>query len=318
MGRGRMGISCAMTMERLEERAFLSSVSGTVYSDLNLIGAHEGAGTPLAGLRVFVDRNSNGSLDEGEESAITASDGTYSFNDLAPGPATIRVAAEGWSDSKPPEEIVIEAETDLSQDLFLYRSKLVRGRIFYDLNSDGVHDADEPWFANIFVYGGGFDTIESSISYPSGYNFVRLDVANPGPPIWQQIGDDGSFALHIPLKSFGDLQIEAPGLWRITTSDHDDDLEIGLGSVSLPSTGIIKGRVFDDANGNGVMDAGEAVVAGANVAINGAATGFTLTDTAGAFEFTGMPAGQLAVRVISGPDVQLDLEIFPVSVGVDE
>src|SRR5689334_7076690 len=92
MKRGAMEILCA-NMESLERRTLLSSVSSVVYADLNVVGAHSGAGIPLAiavppgdltavsnspptGMikgRVFDDANRNGVMDHGEKQAVGAS-----------------------------------------------------------------------------------------------------------------------------------------------------------------------------------------------------------------------------------------------------
>jgi len=65
-----------------------------------------------------------------------------------------------------------------------------------------------------------------------------------------------------------------------------------------PSTGIVKGVVYADLNGNGTIDAGEAPLDGVQVTL--ADCGPTLiqvTNTDGAFDFSNLPAGTCHVAV---------------------
>lgn len=70
-------------------------ISGIVFRDNNLNGILDSSETGLAGEVVYLDRNSNGVLDAGEPSTTTAADGSYSFQDLAPGTYVIRQQSLG-------------------------------------------------------------------------------------------------------------------------------------------------------------------------------------------------------------------------------
>ena len=51
---------------------------------------------------VFLDLNNNGQLDPGEQSTVTASDGSYSFTGLRPGAYSVaEVMQSGWGQSVP-------------------------------------------------------------------------------------------------------------------------------------------------------------------------------------------------------------------------
>src|SRR5215217_8755680 len=82
MGRG----GARSKVERLESRTLLAaSLAGFAFHDLNGDGARSGGEPGLAGWTVFLDADSDGQLDAGETSAVTASDGSYFFGSLAPG-----------------------------------------------------------------------------------------------------------------------------------------------------------------------------------------------------------------------------------------
>jgi VCBS repeat-containing protein len=80
----------------------LGSIGGRIWDDLNADGK-EGASEPgLAVRTVFLDQNQNGVLDPGEATAVTAADGTYSFNGLAPGAYLVAMAPfSGWQQTAP-------------------------------------------------------------------------------------------------------------------------------------------------------------------------------------------------------------------------
>lgn len=61
------------------------SISGTVFNDLNGDGKLEAGEGGLGGWTVFLDANGDGIPDNGEATAITQSNGSYSFGNLAVG-----------------------------------------------------------------------------------------------------------------------------------------------------------------------------------------------------------------------------------------
>ena len=69
----------------------IGQLTGAVFDDANRNGTREAADSPLAGVRVFVDRNSNGALDAGEPVATTGPDGAYGFAGVGAGPHVVRV-----------------------------------------------------------------------------------------------------------------------------------------------------------------------------------------------------------------------------------
>lgn len=72
---------------------------------------------------------------------------------------------------------------------------------------------------------------------------------------------------------------------------------LGLLSLTYAHAGTISGRVFNDANGNGAFDAGEAGVAGCVVSDE---RSLARTDDAGRYQLT-LPAGQAVVFVVNSP-----------------
>ena len=78
------------------------SISGTVFNDANHNGVQDPGEDGLAGVTVYLDANNNGLHDPGEPSVVTGSDGSYTFNGLVPGGATVRqVPPSGWRRTTP-------------------------------------------------------------------------------------------------------------------------------------------------------------------------------------------------------------------------
>jgi len=68
-------------------------------------------------------------------------------------------------------------------------------------------------------------------------------------------------------------------------------------NVADPATGSIGDFVWNDLNGNGVQDAGEPGLPGLTVTLGGAASGTTVTDANGGYQFNGLAAGSYTVTV---------------------
>ena len=66
------------------------TITGTVFRDFNLTGMQDIGEPGLAGQTVYLDENNNGAFDAGEPSAASAANGTFTFNDFAPGAYQVR------------------------------------------------------------------------------------------------------------------------------------------------------------------------------------------------------------------------------------
>ncbi len=78
------------------------TLSGVVWNDLNGNGIQESGEPGIPGRVVFIDANENDLLDAGETSVITTGTGTYTFNNLSPGPYVIAdVSVPGFEQTAP-------------------------------------------------------------------------------------------------------------------------------------------------------------------------------------------------------------------------
>src|SRR5690349_4159934 len=83
----------ALRGELLEPRIVLAgtaSIAGMVWNDLDGDGSRGGTEPALAGVTVYLDTNDNGAHTAGEPQATTATDGSYSFQNLDAGNYVVR------------------------------------------------------------------------------------------------------------------------------------------------------------------------------------------------------------------------------------
>jgi hypothetical protein len=69
-------------------------------------------------------------------------------------------------------------------------------------------------------------------------------------------------------------------------------------SIVLPSTGQVQGTKFFDINGNGVREPDEPTLGGWTINLAGTQSGTQVTDSAGAYEFSGLAAGSYTLSEV--------------------
>lgn len=162
------------------------SVSGTVYRDADNDGARDAREGGLAGVKVYADANNNGRLDSSEKSATTDAAGRYTLSALATGSHRLRFVAPsgmvGAAPSSGAHVVKVGAGQKLiGRDFGAVAAGKISGRIFNDLDADGVRDSGEMGAAGFRVYldadrDGRFDAGEASVVVGSGgtYSFASL------------------------------------------------------------------------------------------------------------------------------------------------
>lgn len=186
-------------------------------------------------------------------------------------------------------------------------------RVWEDKNKNGVQDGGEPGVANItvklfscststplfttktdhdgkYLFGSivaGFYTVKFE-DLPAGYAFTSKNA--------------GSNDL---LDSDVDISTGKTPCFNINPSWCDSNsTKWDAGIFSSPPGVKVTGMVFNDANGNGIHDAGEVGIANVEIKLWGIAANLiasTLTDAQGKFEFLNVIDGQYHVQEIDLP-----------------
>ena len=163
----------------------------------------------------------------------------------------------------------------------------IRGRMFRDLNANGIWDAGEPalpgWGIALDVGNDGtIDAETSTIEPGGGYSFMNIP---PGPfAVWEE-NREGWVRTFPPDPGIhvGEL---GPGQ-VVEGLDFGNHLEAAE----------IVGRKFNDRNNNGQRDEGEETLPGWKIVIDldGDGTGDLFTTTNFSYLFRNLPAGPFAV-----------------------
>ncbi len=163
----------------------------------------------------------------------------------------------------------------------------VAGRVFEDVDGNGVQDGGETGLAGVVVSVSDADGGQATVNTDGQGDFVATGVA-AGEAVVDVVGPAG-YALTTGNDAQSVIVVED------TTVQADP---VGYQPVSVAS-GAVAGRVFEDADGDGVEDGGEAGLAGVSVTVSGAdGVDVTVgTDGQGDFMAQGVAVGEAVVAV---------------------
>ena len=284
------------------------------------------------------DYNSDGTGSGGTEPMYTISVATPSGympapvdtmtgggNDQNDSDAHTGVAAtvtQGVIDTTQNSDPTAEANPSASYDFgFMQAGTAVIGNyVWVDENGDGVQDAGESGIPGVVVQltDSGGNTITTTTDVNGGYLFTDLPAGTYTVTVDTMSMPTGLAA----NPTFDEDGIGTPHTSGVTVTDGEEHLTADFGyNWSSPSetdtpngsaTGAIGDRIWIDADGDGVQDAGEAGIAGVPVQLfydgdgDGVADepypgGTMTTDEHGNYIFDDLPAGIYNVVVTSPP-----------------
>ncbi|HMP61405.1 MAG TPA: SdrD B-like domain-containing protein, partial [Gemmatales bacterium] len=171
-----------LSFDFLEERDLPATLTGLVWVDLNNDGFKQSSEPGLSGITItLTGTDTNGAVNQ---TAITGADGTYSFASLLPGtysltqtqPTGFRTGIDslgtlgGTVGANEFTDIVINAVGDIGANYnFGERGILFTGRVFNDLNGNGVFDGADTGRPGVIV------TLTNTLT---GFNLPILTDAN--------------------------------------------------------------------------------------------------------------------------------------------
>jgi fimbrial isopeptide formation D2 family protein/uncharacterized repeat protein (TIGR01451 family) len=288
-----------------------------VWLDRNGDGAQDPGEPGIGGVQVYLDLNNDGVLDAGEPVTTTNALGQYFFGNLPGGTYTVRVDTttlpggvsqtydlDGATVTPHAATASLAAGATRTDVDFGYRGTASIGdRVWLDRNGDGVQDAGEPGIGGVTVYldldndgardaDEPFAVTDATGNYlidglPAGTYTVRVVTTTLPTGINQTYDLDG---------------VGTPGVVTgVTLTSGEARTNVDFGYRGTASIGD---RVWNDANANGIQDAGETGVDGVVVALydsTGALLITTTTDLNGNYLFDNLPAGTYTVGVGATP-----------------
>jgi uncharacterized repeat protein (TIGR01451 family) len=288
-----------------------NAIGDTVFADTDADGVQDADEVGLGGVEVLLRRDVD--LDGTYETTVattrTSGAGTYRFDDLPAGRYRVSLSAPDGLTATTPTTVDVHVDAgdeDLSADFGLQPAVTTPGRIgdvvWNDLDGDGVFDDGEPGIAGVLVSlradTDGDGTFETTIStQPTGpdgsYGFANLQ---PGSYVVSIATPGGRF----PTTTTAHAVV-------LTSASTVDTADFGLADTPA-ATASIGDLVWDDANGDGVQDAGELGLSGVTVTLRRdldadgifeTIVATTDTDSDGAYRFTQLsPGGYRAVVIL--------------------
>jgi hypothetical protein len=139
------------------EQALPGSIAGTVFNDANINGSMNAGEAPLAGVKMYLDKNGNGQLDGGEPYVLTNALGQYKFSNLAPGSYHVRqVHPAGYRTYQPgtnEQDVTITPAANVTGKNFADTKRvLISGVVFHDTNKNGSQNAGETGLSGWTVF----------------------------------------------------------------------------------------------------------------------------------------------------------------------
>ena len=275
------------------------SIAGTVTKLVN------GSSSAFSGVTVFLDSNGNGVLDSGEKSTTTSSTGTYSFAGLAAGTyAVTETVPTGYVQTSP---------TTSSISVMLTAGQSVTGENFTDTSTTVI--------GNLGSISGTVTKLVSGASSADSGVTMYLDINNNGT---FDSGDVSTTTSSTGVYTFSGLaagtyrvrQVVPAGFTQTSPATSPTTVTLTAGQIvsgknftdtaSSTSTAItLSGTVFNDANGNGVQDSGEAGLSGWTVYCDLNNDGkfttnesYKVTPTNGKYTFSALKAGTYTLRIV--------------------
>jgi large repetitive protein len=299
----------------------LGSLSGAVYYDANSNGIRDGGETGIANVTLALTGTDAGGTAV-NRSAITASDGTYSFANLPASNGAGYALAEtqpvnyldgretagslggtvdnGSFTAAPAQNtistIVFPPGADGTGYLFAERLGRLSGVVYYDVNNSGAKDNNEAGIASVTITLTGTDASgaavnRSTTTAPDGtYSFADIPASNSaGYTLTETQPVNYSDGIISPGSAGGTV-----GINKITAI-HFSAGVIATNYLFGERLGGLSGHVYIDLNNDGVKDAGENGIAGVTINLAGTdASGSALNQSAttasdGSFYFADMP-----------------------------
>ena len=287
------------------------TIGDTIWYDANGNGVQDPGELGLANVQVTLvgDLDGDGQADD-TLTTVTDGDGHYLFDKLPAGTYAVTVDSttlpagmeetydlDGTGSTNTAQVTIGDNEANLDVDFGYKGTGSIGDTIWYDADNDGVQDPGEAGIPGVTVTitgdfdndGQADDTMTVTTGPDGTYLFPNLPAGEYDITVDPATLPDG-------MQPAGDPD---------TTLDNTTHLSLTAGEINLDQdfgytgSGSIGDQVWNDRNGNGVLDPGEAPLPGVQVCIGVDLDGdgtpdyhaTTTTDADGTYLFDNLPAG---------------------------
>ena len=285
-----------------------SAFVGVVFDDANQNGVRDEGESGIANQRVYWDSDLDGEFDSTETHVFSLADdpgtpedetGSYRLSPLWYRAYQIRldVGSEWLPTTSELASATITTHTQQETADFgvTANSTSISGIVFDDVNGDGLRQSGDNPVSGWTVYldandNGVLDSGESSQTTDASgtYSFDQLAL--------------GGYRVRIVPQS-GSLITSADSAFVSLGSGTDASV---VDFASHLNTTSVSGTLFDDANANGIQDAGEGAISGATIFLDSnnnarldAGESTTTTSATGDYGFADVQPGEIVVRLVA-------------------
>ena len=246
-------------------QSFNNSISGTVFNDLNKNGTQDNGEQGIANTLITLNNS---------QTQRTNADGDYSFTGLGDGTYTITE-----TDTLPFQSItantisgiVLSSGTSATINFADYGKSNLKGSVFSDLDNDQIYDNSE----------SGLSGVTLKLRELTGELITTVTTNNSGNYEFKNIEMGAYWIEEIDPAGYASVSNNR----HVVNVTHAGDFFHNFADTLIKR---VSGHVFDDINGNGIMDKNEQGISGVTVNLDGntGTNGQTaVTDSIGFYSF---------------------------------
>jgi len=276
------------------------SIAGTVFSDANGNAVFDGGETGIAA--IIIDRYSGGVF---IDSYTADANGLFQFLQVPAASYDLyaHLPTGYGATTGQPLNVVTSLGVVNGGNIGFQQAATISGKVFADVNTNGVFDAGDAWLPGATVnLKVGATVLDSYTTNASGdYTFTGLLVGT-NPSVTYTVDVDQTLT---PINNAALTTANDPSMVVVTVGSANTVANIGYAIQ-----GSIAGRVYEEKDGvAGYNAVGDAILAGQTVQLYVGVTlqQSTTSDATGAYSFGGLTAATYRVVVLTPASYQAQL-----------